>query len=37
MVIINIIVGFDPVEDPNVPKDYTLSVPIFKKKISILW
>ena len=29
MVATNKTVGLDPVEDPNVPKDYTLSVPIF--------
>ena len=26
--------GLDPVEDPSVPKDYTLSVPIFQEKSS---
>ena len=27
----NVAVGLDPVEDPSVPEDYTLSVPIFQK------
>ena len=27
----NIAIGLDPVEDPSVPEDYTLSVPIFQK------
>ena len=30
----NVIVGFNPVEDPSVPEDYTLLVPIFQKKSS---
>ena len=29
MAITNAIVGLDPVENPSVPKDYTLLVPIF--------
>ena len=27
----NTAIGLNPVEDPSVPKDYTLSVPIFQK------
>ena len=29
MAAVNTVVGLDPVEDPSVPEDYTLSVPIF--------
>ena len=29
MVAANKATGFNPVEDPSVPEDYTLSVPIF--------
>ena len=32
MVAANTAVGLNPVEDPNVPEDYTLSVPIFQEK-----
>ena len=32
MAIANAIIGLDPVEDPSVPKDYTLSVPIFQEE-----
>ena len=29
MVVTNKVTGLNPVEDPNVPEDYTLLVPIF--------
>ena len=29
----NVATGFDPVENSSVPKDYTLSVPIFQKEL----
>ena len=32
MVAANKAVGLDPVEDPSVPEDYTLSVPIFQEE-----
>ena len=32
MVAINKTTGLNPVENLNVPKDYTLSVPIFQKE-----
>ena len=31
MAVINIIVSLNPVENPSVPEDYTLLVPIFQK------
>ena len=34
MVATNKATGLNPVEDPSVPKDYTLSVPIFQEKLS---
>ena len=34
MAVTNIIAGLNPVENPNVPKDYTLSVPIFQEESS---
>ena len=34
MVVTNKAAGLNPVEDPSVPKDYTLSVPIFQEKSS---
>ena len=34
MVVANKATGLNPVEDPSVPKDYTLSVPIFQKESS---
>ena len=32
MAAINTVLGLDPVEDPSVLENYTLSVPIFQKK-----
>ena len=32
MVAANKAIGLDPVEDPSVPKDYTLLVPIFQEE-----
>ena len=32
MVVTNKVAGLNPVEDPSVPEDYTLSVPIFQEK-----
>ena len=34
MVVTNSIIGFNLVEDPSVPEDYTFSVPIFQKESS---
>ena len=34
MVAANKAAGLNPVEDPNVPEDYTLLVPIFQEKSS---